>query len=87
VGFEAVDKIVHEAIAKALHPAAGNAYSNAVANTPGDRASKDPVVVQIRKENTKSFVKWLQYGQDKGLVDGNKFPERVENYECYLSFK
>jgi hypothetical protein len=76
VGFEAVDKIVHEAIARALHPAAGNdAYSNTVANTSGD-GSNDPVVVQISDENKELLVKWLQ---DKGRVG--------ERNECTVFFK
>jgi hypothetical protein len=80
VGFEAVDKIVHEAIARALHPAAGNAYRNAVANTPGD-GSNDPVVVQITDGDKELLVKWLR---DKGLIDGNRASERSE---CTLFFK
>ena len=78
VGFEAVDKQVHQAIAKALHPAAGNgAYSNA----PGDHSSTEPVVVQISDENKEFLVKWLR---DKGLVDQSRFHERSE---CTISFK
>ncbi len=79
VGFEAVDKIVHEAIARALHPAAGNAYSNAVDNTP----PKDPLVIPIRRGKATVLVKLLQ---DNGLIDGNQVPEKVENYKCTVSF-
>jgi hypothetical protein len=81
VGFEAVDKIVHEAIARALHPAAGNAYSNAVANTPGDCSNDPVVVVQITDGNKEFLVNWLQ---DKGLVDRSRVGEKNE---CTVSFK
>ena len=86
VGFEAVDKQVHQAIARALHPAAGNAYGNAVNITPGDR-SKDPIVVLVTDGNKETFKKWLQYGQGQGLIDGNRDLAAIEKCECTVSFK
>ena len=80
VGFEAVDKIVHEAIAKALHPAAGNAYPDT--STLRLNRPKEPIVFPISRENKGFFVKLLQ---DKGLVDGNN--QDLETCECFVSFK
>eukprot|EP01035_Chromulina_nebulosa_P047004 gene47004-63679_t len=84
VGFEAVDKIVHEAIAKALHPAEGNGeYSKAAAITP-ERRPQDPFVIPIRRGKATVLVKLLQ---DNDLIEGNRVPERVDNYECTVFFK
>ena len=89
VGFEAVDKQVHEAIAKALHPAAGNgAYSNAAVITPGDRSSTLPFVVPLTNAIRETIVKLLQDGQGQGLIDGNRDLATIESCcECTLSFK
>jgi hypothetical protein len=85
VGFEAVDKQVHQAIARALQPAAGNAYGNAVDTTPGDRSS--PFVVQLTHANRETIVKWLQDGQGRGLLDGNRDLATIESCECTVCFK
>jgi hypothetical protein len=85
VGFETVDKQVHQAIARALHPAAGNvAYGNAVDITPEGRPQEDPFVIPIRRGKASVLVKLLQ---DNDLIEGNRVPERVDNYECTVSFK
>ena len=84
VGFEAVDKLVHEAVARALHPAreGSHAYQTTAATT-GDRP-REPFVVPVRREKTTAVVKLLRYHD---LIDENQFFEKIEGYECYLSFK
>jgi hypothetical protein len=80
VGFEAVDKLVHVAIARALQPAAGNnAYGNAVAPIPGDLPN-ERLNVFVTKENKELLVKWFQ---DKGLVEESGVPEIVKSYEWW----
>eukprot|EP01036_Dinobryon_divergens_P025933 gene25933-34532_t len=82
VGFDAVDKLVHEAIARALPADGSNAY-NTTAAASGD-PQRNPLVVPITNENKKHLVKWLQ---DKGLVEEKQVPEKIEVYECNVSFK
>ena len=59
VGFEAVDKLVHEAIA-------GNAYHATTVTTTGD-CSKDIFTVFVtNKQNKESLMKWFQ---EKGFAE------------------
>ena len=75
MGFEAVDKLVHEAIARALTPAGSNVYriTSSTALTTGENP-KQPLVVPRTKVKTEELVKWLQ---ENGVV------EERHVLECY----
>jgi hypothetical protein len=81
VGFEAVDKIVHEAIARALHPKVegGSGYQSTSATSTGGHPNKR-LNVFVTKENEELLVKWFQ---DKGLVEENVIPEMAKSYEWW----
>ena len=69
VGFETVDKLVHEAIARALTPAGSNinAYHTTTTSTATTiSTTQEPLVVPITKEKNEELVKWLQ---DNGVVE------------------
>ena len=77
VGFEAVDKLVHEAIARALHPARedGHAYGITTAITSGDQAQQECINGSITIEKKELLEKWLQ--------DNTLFSEGKPGPGCY----
>jgi len=81
VGFEAVDKQVHQAIARALHPKddSGSGYQSTTASTTEDRPNKH-LYVCVTEENEELLVKWFQ---GKGLVEESGVPEMVKSYEWW----
>ena len=71
VGFEAVDKLVHEAIARALHPAIDDVhvYDITTATITGDQAQQECINGLITKEKKELLEKWLQ---DNSLLSEEK---------------
>jgi len=80
VGFEAVDKLVHEAIARALHPKdEGSVYQTATVATIEDRSRKlITVSITLNEQKKELLLKWLQ---DNGLVEEYQVSGQIESYE------
>ena len=80
VGFEAVDKLVHEAIARALHPKDDDSvYHTTTAATIGDRSQElITVSITLNEQKKESLLKWLQ---DHSLVVEHHASGKIESYE------
>ena len=80
VGFVAVDKLVHEAIARALHPKDDdNVYHTTTAATIGDRSQElITVSITLNEQKKESLLKWLQ---DHSLVEEHHAAGKIESYE------